>query len=932
MSDNEIGVTVKGNIDDIMDELNSLVNRLGEITDKVVSLVVDTDASSLVEVEEASKSATNELESVSQSADDASNNLEKIPDEPLNEVESSAESATNGINALAGAASALGGILVFEQLLEGAGNYEDAMDRMGVATGVGADNAATAWNSTITSITESTGRGAGLVREYITQMGLRGVTSADVLESSFEGIAGAAYITGQSVETVSSAFERVVMTGTLGKRQLTALGLSTDDLGMSLDDFNNKLSTMDATQRTAFLGMIINQKYATEGNKAYMVSWQHVTDVLGRAYDYLMRIVGGLILPVVIPAIDMLSSTLNTVANYISGLDPVSKGLLGTVVLLGGGFIVLTSVLVTLAGLYNALQIAQGLATIRTVAHTIATDAQILSQNALILATSLYNSSIWTSVAALAKDVIVKGAAIALTVAQTVATGAATAAQWLLNAAMSANPIGLVVIAIAALVGGLYLLYQNNEQVRASVNGLWEQLEGFGSYIQSGFIDALMRPVVAIQELINQIKNFGSGIYDAGRNWIGDLTRGIEDSLPDLNGALEQIANYFPRSPAKTGPLSEVTPEKMKEYGASLTQGMADGLNDSNAIQNMDTGLGTFWKGVWSAISSPQEVINATQKYTDSANAATDAANNAAKAIDNAANMTVEDAQKAGISLSDWATSYQEFGGTARLTYDSLANRGVQASQIQQQAIEALKQKAIDTYSSIKQAASDAYSTVTSLLSAYGITIPGAKVSSSTVSANTTDAILKLTKQRNELSKTWSQQGMSVLEYTTQYQLLTDQINNLRQYGYSAGQSWGSGLASGISSSQQNINNAISNASKGLIAHSPPKEGPLSKIDQYGFSIGQTFTEYLSRGLSSVSDVLGMGSMSLSTPLPSSTVLSSTGGVGGVNVYFGDIKVPEGSDPVVVGRGLATGINEGLATKLGRQASNKGINVINDRR
>jgi hypothetical protein len=40
-------------------------------------------------------------------------------------------------------------------------------------------------------------------------------------------------------------------------------------------------------------------------------------------------------------------------------------------------------------------------------------------------------------------------------VAGAVATGVATAAQWALNAAMSANPIALVVIAIAALVAGL---------------------------------------------------------------------------------------------------------------------------------------------------------------------------------------------------------------------------------------------------------------------------------------------------------------------------------------------------------------------------------------------------------------------------------------------------------------------------------------------
>jgi len=49
------------------------------------------------------------------------------------------------------------------------------------------------------------------------------------------------------------------------------------------------------------------------------------------------------------------------------------------------------------------------------------------------------------------------------TVATTVATGAATAAQWLFNTALSANPIGIVVVAIAALVAGLVWFFTKTE-------------------------------------------------------------------------------------------------------------------------------------------------------------------------------------------------------------------------------------------------------------------------------------------------------------------------------------------------------------------------------------------------------------------------------------------------------------------------------------
>jgi phage-related protein len=51
------------------------------------------------------------------------------------------------------------------------------------------------------------------------------------------------------------------------------------------------------------------------------------------------------------------------------------------------------------------------------------------------------------------------------------ATVVMTAAQWALNVALDANPIGLVVIAIAALVAGLIIAYKHSETFRNIVNG-----------------------------------------------------------------------------------------------------------------------------------------------------------------------------------------------------------------------------------------------------------------------------------------------------------------------------------------------------------------------------------------------------------------------------------------------------------------------------
>jgi TP901 family phage tail tape measure protein len=48
-----------------------------------------------------------------------------------------------------------------------------------------------------------------------------------------------------------------------------------------------------------------------------------------------------------------------------------------------------------------------------------------------------------------------------------------TAAQWLWNAALTANPIGLVITAVAALGAAAYLIYENWEPIKAWFKGLW---------------------------------------------------------------------------------------------------------------------------------------------------------------------------------------------------------------------------------------------------------------------------------------------------------------------------------------------------------------------------------------------------------------------------------------------------------------------------
>lgn len=65
----------------------------------------------------------------------------------------------------------------------------------------------------------------------------------------------------------------------------------------------------------------------------------------------------------------------------------------------------------------------------------------------------------------------------AATIAHAAAAKATAAAQWLLNAALSANPIGLVIAAVVGLVAVLVIAYKKSETFRRIVNGAFRAVK-----------------------------------------------------------------------------------------------------------------------------------------------------------------------------------------------------------------------------------------------------------------------------------------------------------------------------------------------------------------------------------------------------------------------------------------------------------------------
>ena len=124
---------------------------------------------------------------------------------------------------------------------------------------------------------------------------------------------------------------------------------------------------------------------------------------------------------------------------------------------------------------------------------------------------------------------------------QATATGALTVKQWLLNAAMNANPIGLVITAIAALVGGIWLLYKNWDLVKRKTIELWAKLDNnpLGKVLKfiikfGNPVGAMINAFLFLKDVITQnwdtIKNFAMTLWDnlvGAFNYVKDVISGV---------------------------------------------------------------------------------------------------------------------------------------------------------------------------------------------------------------------------------------------------------------------------------------------------------------------------------------------------------------------------------------------------------------------
>ena len=102
-----------------------------------------------------------------------------------------------------------------------------------------------------------------------------------------------------------------------------------------------------------------------------------------------------------------------------------------------------------------------------------------------ILTTAMALNYAWTQ-----KAVVIGGIKKVLDITQTAVTSGLTAAQWALNAAFAASPIGWVAVAIGAVITAVTYCWQKFEGFRVVILGTWEVIKEFGRTL----LDSIVKP------------------------------------------------------------------------------------------------------------------------------------------------------------------------------------------------------------------------------------------------------------------------------------------------------------------------------------------------------------------------------------------------------------------------------------------------------
>lgn len=344
------------------------------------------------------------------------------------------------------------------------------------------------------------GKHLGKTSEEISTMVSKGQIDFETFNAAMqEGIGGAALKAGDTFKGAWSNIKAAL--GRLGE------GAATPVLNALRDSFNKLIPAVDAVATQA--GPLFEQFGTVVGDTASRIT-SLITGIIDGSsnvdWSWVTALKDGVV-DLAQGGFAVLKPVISEAWNVLQTLVPVVGRVLGKIMSLSGALMrnktamsILAGVAGTLAGAIGGLKLGRAigefyklqkavmlarLAKVKDIAETVILNSMYagswVKQHALAFADLARKMAVAT--ATKVKDIAVLAAQKGAMVASTVATKGAAIAQRALNLAMKANPIGLVITAITALIGALVWFFTQTEAGKKAWAAITQAFRSFIEWI-----------------------------------------------------------------------------------------------------------------------------------------------------------------------------------------------------------------------------------------------------------------------------------------------------------------------------------------------------------------------------------------------------------------------------------------------------------------
>ena len=188
-------------------------------------------------------------------------------------------------------------------------------------------------------------------------------------------------------------------------------------------------------------------------------------------------------------------------------------------------------------------------------------------------------------------------------------------------AILAANPIGLVIVAITALVAGFMYLWKNSESFRNFWIKLWDKIKTVALAAANGLKKLPENIYNAIKGAVSKVQQWGSDLVNKAKSAATNMLNSTASTLKNIPsriasaiaGAINSVASWGSNmvSKAKSGMTNVVNavvntlkglPKKVLSIGGDLVTGLWNGVN--NKLTWLKNKIKSFTNSVLSSIKS----------------------------------------------------------------------------------------------------------------------------------------------------------------------------------------------------------------------------------------------------------------------------------------------------------------------------------------